>query len=99
MVQINFNFDMYYNKKLFFDYLFNFYFDVELYELLMCQVMIDVIGVDWIFYGFNFGGSDVVCYDLIDGLCLFDDDLQKICWKNVCELLYFDLLKLGKVIV
>jgi hypothetical protein len=49
-----------------------------------------------VLYGSNFGGSDAVRHDLTDGLRLSDDDLQKIRWKNACELLHLDPAKLGK---
>ena len=78
-------------------YLSNFYFDVELHEVPMRQALVDIIGADRILYGSNFGGSDAVRHDLTEGLRLSDEDLQKIRWKNACELLHIDPAKLGKV--
>nr|WP_296220452.1 amidohydrolase family protein [Pseudomonas sp. UBA2684] len=97
MAQTNPNLDVYHNKKPFLDYLPNFYFDVELHELPMRQAMVDVIGADRVLYGSNFGGSDAVRHDLTEGLRLSDEDLQKIRWKNACELLRLDPAKVGKV--
>jgi predicted TIM-barrel fold metal-dependent hydrolase len=90
LAQTNPNLDVAHNKKPVLDYLKNFYFDVELHELPMRQAMIEVIGADRVLYGSNFGGSDAVRHDLTDGLRLSDEDLQKIRWKNACELLHID---------
>ena len=87
---------MAFNKKPVEEYLKNFWFDVELHEVPMRQALIDIIGADRVLYGSNFGGSDAVRHDLTDGLRLSDDDLQKIRWKNACELLHLDPAKLGK---
>lgn len=95
--QTNPNLDTYYNKKPFLDYMDNFYFDVELHEVPMRQAMIDVVGADRVLYGSNFGGSDAVRHDLTDDLKLSDDDLQKIRWKNACELLHLDPKNIGAV--
>ncbi|MNR39529.1 Amidohydrolase [compost metagenome] len=97
LAQTNPNLDVYHNKKPFLDYLSNFYFDVELHEVPMRQALVDIIGADRILYGSNFGGSDAVRHDLTEGLRLSDEDLQKIRWKNACELLHIDPAKLGKV--
>jgi len=59
--------------------------------------MLDVIGADRVVYGSNFGGSDAVRHDLTEGLRLSDEDLQKIRWKNACDLLRLDPTKVGKV--
>lgn len=95
LANTNPNLDVYHNKKPFLDYMKNFYFDVELHELPMRQAMVDVIGADRVLYGSNFGGSDAVRHDLTEGLKLSDDDLQKIRWKNACELLHIDPAKVG----
>ena len=57
---------------------------------------VDVMGADRILYGSNFGGSDAVRHDLTHGLKLSDEDLDKIRWKNACELLHLDPAKIGK---
>ena len=62
----------------------------------MRQAVVDIMGADRILYGSNFGGSDAVRHDLTHGLKLSDEDLQKIRWKNACELLHLDPAKLGK---
>jgi predicted TIM-barrel fold metal-dependent hydrolase len=95
LANTNPNLDTHHNKKPFLDYMKNFYFDVELHELPMRQAMVDVIGADRVLYGSNFGGSDAVRHDLTEGLKLSDDDLQKIRWKNACELLHIDPAKVG----
>lgn len=96
LAQTNRNLDVAFNKKPVEEYLQNFWFDVELHELPMRQALVDIIGADRVLYGSNFGGSDAVRHDLTDGLRLSDDDLQKIRWKNACELLHLDPAKLGK---
>ncbi|MDY7548985.1 hypothetical protein RGU75_22485 [Glaciimonas sp. CA11.2] len=75
----------------------NFYFDVELHEVPMRQAKVDIIGPDRILYGSNFGGGDVVRHDLTDGLRLSPMELDKIRWKNACELLHLDPAKIGSV--
>tara|TARA_Y100001001_G_scaffold44512_1_gene39565 strand:- start:16331 stop:17416 length:1086 start_codon:yes stop_codon:yes gene_type:complete len=97
MEKTNPNLDIFHNKKPFREYLRNFYFDVELHEVPMRQALVDVIGADRVLYGSNFGGSDAVRHDLTDGLSLSDEDMQKIRWKNACELLHLDPEKIGKV--
>ena len=99
LAQCNPNLDTHHNKKPVLDYLRNFWFDVELHELPMRQALVDIIGADRILYGSNFGGSDAVRHDLTDGLKLSDDDLQKIRWKNACELLHLDPAKVGALAV
>jgi predicted TIM-barrel fold metal-dependent hydrolase len=97
LAQTNPNLDTYYNKKPVLDYMKNFYFDVELHELPMRRALIEVIGADRILYGSNFGGSDAVRHDLTEGLGIPDEDLQKIRWKNACDLLHLDSAKIGAV--
>ena len=97
LAQTNPNLDVAHNKKPVLEYMKNFTFDVELHELPMRQAMIDVIGADRVVYGSNFGGSDAVRHDLTDGLKLSDEDLQKIRWKNACELLRIDPATLVEV--
>jgi predicted TIM-barrel fold metal-dependent hydrolase len=91
------NLDVVHNKKPMHAYLKNFWFDPELHELPMRQALVDVIGADRLVYGTNFGGSDAIRTDLTDGLKLSREDLEKIRWKNACELLHIDPAKLAKV--
>jgi len=95
LAQTNPNLDTHHNKKPVLDYMKNFYFDVELHELPMRQALIEVIGADRILYGSNFGGSDVVRHDLTEGLRLSETDMDKIRWKNACELLHLDPSDIG----
>jgi len=97
MAQTNPNLDTYHNKKPFLSYLRNFYFDVELHEVPMRQAMVEVIGADRVLYGSNFGGSDAVRHDLTSDLKLSQEDMDRIRWKNACELLHLDPAKIGKV--
>jgi predicted TIM-barrel fold metal-dependent hydrolase len=97
LAQCNPNLDVSRNKRPVLDYLKNFYFDVELHEVPMRQAVVDVMGADRILYGSNFGGSDAVRHDLTHGLKLSAEDLDKIRWKNACELLHLDPAKIGKV--
>jgi len=62
----------------------------------MRQAGVDEMGADRMLYGSNFGGSDAVRHDLTHGLKLSDEDLDKIRWKNACELLHLDPAKIGK---
>lgn len=84
------NLDVTHHQKPFLSYMKNFWFDPELHELPMRQALVDIIGADQLVYGSNFGGSDAIRSDLTDGLRMSDDDLQKLRWKNACELLHMD---------
>ncbi len=94
--QTNKNLDTHHNKKDLVDYLDNFYFDLELHEVVMRQAILDLVGADRLLYGSNFGGSDAVRHDLTEGLRISDEDLAKIRYKNACELLHFDPAALGR---
>lgn len=94
--QTNNNLDVVYNKKPVLDYMKNFWFDVELHELPMRKALVDVIGIDQLVYGSNFGGSDAVRHDLTDGMGLSQPDLDKIRFKNACDLLHLDPAKIGR---
>lgn len=97
LAQTNQNLDVVHNKKPVLDYMKNFWFDVELHELPMRQALVEVIGADRLVYGSNFGGSDAVRSDLTDGLKISDSDLQKIRFRNACDLLKLDPAKIGEV--
>jgi predicted TIM-barrel fold metal-dependent hydrolase len=99
LAQTNKNLDFVHNKKPLLEYMKNFWFDVELHEVPMRQALVDTIGADRVVYGSNFGGSDAVRHDLTDDLRLSDEDLQKIRWKNACELLHLDPSKLGSPVI
>jgi predicted TIM-barrel fold metal-dependent hydrolase len=94
--QTNKNLDTTHNKKELIEYLPNFYFDLELHEVIMRQAVLDILGADRLLYGTNFGGSDAVRHDLTEGLRISDEDLQKIRYKNALELLHLDPAKMGR---
>jgi predicted TIM-barrel fold metal-dependent hydrolase len=94
--QTNKNLDVTHNKRALIDYLPNFYFDLELHEAPMRQAVLDLIGADRLVYGSNFGGSDAVRHDLTEGLRISQPDLEKIRFRNACELLHLDPAKLGR---
>jgi aminocarboxymuconate-semialdehyde decarboxylase len=75
------------NKKDAEEYLDNFYFDPLVHSLGMRRGIVDVIGVDRLLYGDNFGGADSVDFDLTEGLGLSDDDQEKIRSGNAKQLL------------
>lgn len=78
------------NQKPVLDYLPNFYFDPLLESRAMRQAIVEDIGPDRLLYGTNFMGSDMIDFDLTDGLGLSDEDREKIKSGNAIE-----LLKLG----
>ena len=90
------NLDVVHNKKPLMDYMTNFYFDPELHEMPMRQALVDVIGADRLLYGTNFGGSDAIRHDLTHGLKMSPEDLEKVRWKNACDLLHIDPARLGR---
>lgn len=94
--QTNKNLDVTHNKRDLVDYLPNFYFDLELHEVPMRQAVLDLIGADRLVYGSNFGGSDAVRHDLTEGLRISQSDLEKIRYRNACDLLHLDPAKLGR---
>lgn len=94
--QTNKNLDFVHNKKELISYLDNFYFDLELHEVPMRQAVLEVIGADRLLYGSNFGGSDAVRHDLTEGLRISPEDLEKIRYKNACDLLHIDPSKVGR---
>jgi len=79
------------NKKPVYEYLTNFYFDPLVHEIPMRKAIVEVIGVDRLLYGDNFGGMDGIREDLTAGLGLSDDDREKIRWRNAAKLLKIDV--------
>jgi predicted TIM-barrel fold metal-dependent hydrolase len=75
------------NKRPLRDYMKNFWFDPLIHDLPMRRAVVDVIGVDRLLYGDNFGGSDGIREDLTEGLGLSVEDREKIRWKNAAKLL------------
>jgi predicted TIM-barrel fold metal-dependent hydrolase len=90
------NLDQVHNKKPMHEYLKNFWFDPEIHNLAMRQVMTEIIGADNLVYGTNFGGSDAIRFDMTDELKLSDADKQKIRSENAIKLLHLDAAKIGR---
>ena len=65
----------------------NFWFDPLIHDLPMRKAVIDVIGVDRLLYGDNFGGSDGIRTDLTEGMGLAEADRDKIRSGNAKKLL------------
>jgi aminocarboxymuconate-semialdehyde decarboxylase len=75
------------NKKDADEYLGNFYFDPLVHSTAMRRAIADVIGVDQLLYGDNFGGADSIRFDLTQDLGLSDTDREKIRSGNAKQLL------------
>lgn len=74
------------NQKPFMDYLSNFWFDLDLHHPALRRGVLEVVGVDRLVYGTNFGGA----YgngDLTAGMGLNEVDREKIRSGNAIELL------------
>lgn len=74
------------NRRPVIDYLPNFYFDIDVFAPALRRAVVEVVGVDRIVYGTNFGGA----YDqgdLTAGLGLSDQDCEKIRSGNAIRLL------------
>jgi predicted TIM-barrel fold metal-dependent hydrolase len=69
------------------EYLPNFWFDPLVHSLSMRKAIVDVIGVDRLVYGDNFGGSDGTREDLTDNLGLSPEDTEKIRSGNALSLI------------
>ena len=72
------------------DYMPNFYFDLDVHHPALRRGVAEVVGVDRLIYGTNFGGA----YDhgdLTEGLGLSDTDREKIRSGNAIELLGLDV--------
>jgi aminocarboxymuconate-semialdehyde decarboxylase len=75
------------NKRPLMDYMPNFFFDLDVHASGLRRGVLDVIGVDRLLYGTNFGGA----YDhgdLTDGLGLGDAEREKIRSGNAKALLH-----------
>lgn len=81
------------NKKPLREYMSNFWFDPLVHEIPMRRAIVDVIGVERLLYGTNFGGSDGIREDLTEGLGLSEIDREAIRSGNAMKLLR--LPKLG----
>jgi predicted TIM-barrel fold metal-dependent hydrolase len=75
------------NRKPVAEYLPNFWFDPLVHSPAMRRAIVDVIGVDRLVYGDNFGGSDGIREDLTEGIGLSPDDQEKIRCGNALTLL------------
>jgi aminocarboxymuconate-semialdehyde decarboxylase len=78
------------NKKPVMDYMPNFFFDLDVFHPSLRRAIVDVVGVDNIVYGTNFGGA----YDngdLTAGIGLSEADRDKIRFGNAIKLLKLNL--------
>ena len=74
------------NKRPVADYLPNFWFDLDVHTPSLRKAVLDIVGVDHIVHGTNFGGA----YDFgdpTDGLGLSEEDNNKIRSLNAKALL------------
>jgi len=69
------------------EYLSNFWFDPLVHSVPMRKAVVEVIGVNRLVYGDNFGGSDGIREDLTAGLGLSTGDVDKIKSGNALSLL------------
>lgn len=93
--ETNKNLETTHNKHPVSYYLKNFWFDPEVHDPRVRQVVVDVIGADHLLYGTNFAGSDSNRHDLTDGLNISDADRNKIRFENAVNLLHLDVETLG----
>ncbi|ABE36548.1 amidohydrolase family protein [Paraburkholderia xenovorans LB400] len=84
------------NKRPVEEYLKNFWFDPELHELSMRQSLVDIVGANHLVYGTNFGGSDAIRSDMTEGLRLSQEDLDRIRYRNACDLLHLAPASIGR---
>ena len=75
------------NKKELIEYLPNFWFDPLEHAAPMRRAIVEVIGVDRLVYGDNFGGADSIAFDITEGIGLSDADRDKIRSGNAQRLL------------
>jgi aminocarboxymuconate-semialdehyde decarboxylase len=74
------------NKRRVFDYMDNFYFDLDVHSVPLRRAIVEEVGVDRLLYGTNFGGA--YCHgDLTEGLGLSEADREKVRSRNAIELL------------
>ncbi len=79
------------NRKHVMEYLPNFYFDLDLYHPALRRGVVEVVGVDRLLYGTNFGGA--YWYgDLTEHLGLSERDCAKIRSGNAIELLKLEMI-------
>ena len=77
------------NKRPVIEYMPNFYFDIDVFAPVLRRAVVEVVGIDNVVYGTNFGGA----YDQGDltvGLGLSDADSEKIRSGNAIKLLKLD---------
>ena len=77
------------NRKPLMDYLDNFYFDLDVHAPGLRRGVVEVVGVDRLVYGTNFGGA-YAHGDLTENLGLSDEDREKIRSGNAIRLLKLD---------
>jgi aminocarboxymuconate-semialdehyde decarboxylase len=75
------------NAKPIYEYMPNFWFDPLVEQAPMRRAIVDVIGVDRLLYGDNFGGADSIDFDLTEGIGLSEADREKIRSGNAKKLL------------
>lgn len=78
------------NKRPVMDYLPNFYFDLDVHATGLRRGVVEVVGVDNLLYGTNFGGA-YEHGDLTEGLGLSEADREKIRSGNAIKLLKLDV--------
>jgi aminocarboxymuconate-semialdehyde decarboxylase len=76
------------NKRPFIEYMQNFYFDLDLHHPSLRRAVVDVVGIDQLVYGTNFGGA-YEHGDLTAGIGLAEDEREKIRSGNAIK--YFKL--------
>lgn len=74
------------NRRPFMDYMDNFYLDLDVHAPSLRKAIVDVVGVDRLLYGTNFGGA-YSHGDLTEGVGLSEVDRDKIRAGNAIELL------------
>jgi aminocarboxymuconate-semialdehyde decarboxylase len=77
------------NQKPVLEYMENFYFDLDVHMAPMRRAIVDIVGVDRLLYGDNFGGSDCHDGDLTDGIGLSDAEREQIRSGNASRLIEF----------
>jgi predicted TIM-barrel fold metal-dependent hydrolase len=78
------------NQKPMAEYLENFYFDPLVHNIAMRRAVVELVGVDHLLYGSNFGGYEGIGGDLTEDLDLSEGDREKIRSGNAIPLLGFD---------
>jgi aminocarboxymuconate-semialdehyde decarboxylase len=75
------------NEKPLEEYFPRFVFDPMIHNPTMRRAMVDVIGIDRLVYGSNFGGSDGIEWDLTEGIGLSHEERERIKGGNAIKLL------------